>query len=66
MKIHPLTTKTLHSDRQTDRQTTRHDEENSRFLQFCESVYKRPSGICKPPLGYTLYHILPFCNAETE
>jgi len=34
MKIHPVAAELFHADRQTDR----HDEANSRFLQFWECV----------------------------
>ena len=42
MKILPVGAELFHADRRTyeriDRQTDRHDECNSRFLQFCERV----------------------------
>jgi hypothetical protein len=34
--LHPVGAQLLHAGGQTDR----HDEANSRFSQFCESVYK--------------------------
>jgi hypothetical protein len=39
-KIRPVGTELLHVDGQTDRQTDRHDEANSRFPQFCERGQK--------------------------
>jgi len=36
MKIRPVGAELFHADRQTDGQTGRHDEANSRFSQFCE------------------------------
>jgi len=36
MKICPVETELFHADRQTDR----HDEANSRFMQFCEWAQK--------------------------
>ena len=38
MKIRPVGAELFHADRQTDRQTERHDETNSRFPQFCAST----------------------------
>jgi hypothetical protein len=35
MKIRPVTAEMIHADGQTDNS---HDEENSRFMQFCESA----------------------------
>ena len=36
MKIRPVVDKLFRADRQTDRQTDRHDAVNGRSLQFCE------------------------------
>jgi len=36
MKIHPVGAELYHADGWTDRETDKHDEANSRFLQFCE------------------------------
>jgi hypothetical protein len=36
MKMHPMGAELFHADRWRDR----HDDTNSRFLQFCEHAYK--------------------------
>ena len=36
IKIHPVGDELFHEDTQTEGQTDRHDEANSRFSQFCE------------------------------
>jgi hypothetical protein len=36
MKIRPVGAELFHEDRQTDNQTARPDEANSRLSQFCE------------------------------
>jgi len=36
MKIRPVGAELIHAGGLTDRQTDRHDEVSSRFLQFCE------------------------------
>jgi hypothetical protein len=36
MKILPVGAELFHADGQTDRETDRHDEANSRFAKFCE------------------------------
>jgi hypothetical protein len=38
MHIHLVGSEFFHGDGQTDRQTERHNEANSRFSQFCEST----------------------------
>jgi len=39
MKIHPVEAELFHAtDGRTDRLTDRHEEANSHFSQFCESV----------------------------
>ena len=38
MKIRPVGAELFHADGRTDRQMDRHDEANSRFCQFCETV----------------------------
>ena len=40
VKIRPLGAELFHADRQTDRQTDRHDAANSRFSQFCQRAKK--------------------------
>jgi hypothetical protein len=39
MKIRPVGAELLHADGQIDRRRDRHVEANSRFSQFCESVF---------------------------
>ena len=41
MKIRPLGTELFHAARQTDASTGRHDEANSRYLQFCERAWQQ-------------------------
>jgi uncharacterized protein (DUF169 family) len=38
MKIHPLVVELFHANEETEGQTERNDEANSRFSQFCENV----------------------------
>jgi hypothetical protein len=38
MKIRPLGSELFHADGQTEGQTDRHDEANSRFSQVCEGA----------------------------
>jgi len=40
MKVRPVGAELFHADRQTDGWTGRHDETNSRFLQFFERTKK--------------------------
>jgi hypothetical protein len=41
MKTCPVGAELLNAEEQTDRQTDRHEEANSRFSQFCESTFKK-------------------------
>jgi len=38
MKLSPVGAELFHADGQTDVETDRHDEANSRFSQFCERI----------------------------
>jgi len=38
MKIRPAGAELFHADGRADRRTDKHDEADSRFSQFCESV----------------------------
>jgi len=40
MKIRPVGAELFHTNRQTDRQTDRHDKPFSRFPELCECAYK--------------------------
>jgi hypothetical protein len=40
MKIRPVGAELFHADRQTDRRADRHDEDKSRFTEFCRRAYE--------------------------
>jgi len=46
MKIRQVGAQLFHAEGETDRWMDRHDQDNSRFWQFCERAVK---GICYEP-----------------
>jgi len=59
LKPRTLGAELFHADGQTDGKTDRHDEANSRFLQFSESAYKKKT-IYFPAMGSA--HQLALCQ----
>jgi hypothetical protein len=64
-EICPVGAELFHADEQRDGRTDRHDAANTRFSQFCERAWKRPT-IMQDHIMQLLFHEFPERNIQGD